>query len=106
MTWATDVKPGQVLKISKMAGDKGDELALGEEGIAWGVVLDDENMMVFCKIDQRGYPGAKGASWTSRVYPTNWADEGSEWADADNVPADVPPEFWPIAARAALNGGV
>jgi hypothetical protein len=100
------VKPGQVLKISKMVGEKGDELALGEEGLAWGIVLDDENMMVFCKIDQRGYPGARGSAWTSRVYPTDWADEESEWADADAVPDDVPPEFWPIAARAALNGGV
>lgn len=108
MSWTADVKPGQVLKISKMVGDHGDELALGEDGVAWGIVLDDENMMVFCKIDQRGYPGASaaGARWTSRVYPTDWADEESEWADADNVPNDVPPEFWPIAARAALNGGV
>lgn len=107
MSWTADVKPGQVLKISKMVGDKGDELALGEDGVAYGIVLDDANMMVFTKIDQQGfYRGASGLSWVSRVYPTDWADEESDWVKDDEVPADIPSEFWPIAAQAALNGGV
>jgi hypothetical protein len=106
VTWAADAKPGQILKITKMVNDHGDELALGEDGEAYGIVLDDENMMVFRKADQHGYPGANGAKWVSRVYPIDWADEDSEWADADRVPQDVPNEFWPIAAQAGLNGGV
>lgn len=108
MSWTADVKPGQVLKITKMVDDRGAELDLGEDHTVWGIVLDDESMMVFSKVNQRGYPGAyqAGAKWVSRVYPTDWADENSVWADADEVPDDVPTEFWPIAARAALNEGV
>jgi hypothetical protein len=108
MTWAADCKPGQILKITKMVSDKGGELALGEDNVAWGIVLDNENMMVFTEVDQSGfYRGAPNASrWVSRVYPTDWADEDSVWADADEVPATVPSEFWPIAAQAALNDGV
>lgn len=106
MSWTSDIKPGQVLEITKMVGDKGDELELGEDHKVWGIVLDAENMMVFSKIRQRGYPGAKGDTWTSRVFPTDWADEDSKWAKADDVPDDVPSEFWTIAARAALDDGV
>lgn len=107
MSWTADVKPGQVLKITKMVGDKGGELDLSEDHVVWGIVLDnDNNMMVFSKVDQRGYPHAKGAKWVSRVVPTDWADEDSQWANADDVPDDVPPEFWTIAARAALDDGV
>jgi len=105
MSWASDTKPGQILKITKMVNDQGSELDLGEDHVVWGIVLDNENMMVFSKVTQRGYPGAysAGAKWVSRVYPTNWADEDSHWADADEVPDDVPQEFWPIAARSALD---
>jgi hypothetical protein len=108
MSWTADVKPGQVLKITKMVGDKGDELALGEEGVAFGIVLDSDSMMVFTQIDQQGfYRGAPLAhAWVSRVYPTDWADEDSRWLKDDEVPSDVPPEFWSIAAQAALNGGI
>jgi hypothetical protein len=108
MAWAADVKPGQVLKITKMVSDHGGELALGDDHVAWGIVLDDANMMVFTEVDQSGfYRGAPNAArWVSRVYPTEWADEDSEWANADAVPDDVPPEFWSIAAQAALNDGV
>lgn len=104
MSWKTDTKPGQILKITKMVSDRGQELDLGEDHVTWGIVLDDESMMVFSKVDQRGYPGAMGKSkWVSRVYPIDWADEDSHWADADEVPEDVPQEFWPIAARCALD---
>lgn len=107
MSWTVDVKPGQVLKITKMVGDHGDELALGDDNVAWGIVLDDVSMMVFCKVSQLGYPGAKGEMiWTSRVYPTDWADEDSERPEADEVAPDVPREFWAISAQAGLNGGV
>src|SRR4051812_46821889 len=100
MSWTSDIKPGQILRITKMVSDKGGELDLDEERPAWGIVLDDENMMVFTEVDQsykyRGAPNAN--AWVSRVYPTDWADEESRWADADEVPDNVPPEFWSIAA--------
>lgn len=107
MSWTSDVKPGQILKITKMVSDKGGELALGEDHVVWGIVLDNENMMVFSKIKQDGlYRNAKGDAWVSRVLPTDWADEDSQWADSEEVPTDVPPEFWTISAQAALNDGV
>jgi hypothetical protein len=55
MAWAADVKPGQVLKITKMVSDHGGELALGDDHVAWGIVLDDANMMVFTEVDQSGF---------------------------------------------------
>jgi hypothetical protein len=99
--------PGNVLKISKFDESHADELGLGEDGAegAYGIVLDDDNMMVFCKIRQRGYPGAKGNSWTSRVYPIAWA-EPEHTERVEDGPDDLPTEFWPIAAQAALNGGL
>lgn len=106
MSWTADVKPGQVLRITKMIEHYSHQMDITDEHPVWGIVLDDETMLVFSKIDQHGYPNAKGERWVSRVMPTEWADEDSRWAKAEEVPEDVPVEFWPIAARAALDEGV
>lgn len=111
MIETADVRPGQVLRITRMGHGENtlaDELGLGDGHIAYGIVLDAENMMVFTQIEQHGYPGAKGGKmWASRVYPTGWCDvQTTEAVEADAVQEDVPPEFWPISARAGLNGGI
>lgn len=104
MSWKADTRPGHILKITKMVNDQGQELGLGEDNTVWGIVLDDELMMVYSKLAQRGYPGAKGDNWVSRVYPIDWADEDSENVEAEAVPDDVPEDFWPLSARVALEG--
>lgn len=101
MTWNVGkVKPGEVLRITKLVNDHGVEV----ENDAWGIVLDDEDMMLFAKRERiygsRGDQSHEG--WSSRVCPITWADEDTEIAVADQVPDDMPADFWPLSARLSL----
>ena len=99
MSWHVGtVKPGDVLRITKLVNSNGIQMS----DDAWGVVLDDEDMMVFEKREKDWRIPSSVAGWSSKVCPIDWADEDSKLAVADEVPADVPADFWPLAARLSL----
>jgi hypothetical protein len=93
-------KPGEVLRVTKLVNDNDTQI----EDDAWGVVLDDEDMMLFIKRERiygsRGDQSHDG--WSSRVCPIGWADEDTQVAAADEVPQDVPADFWALSARLTL----
>jgi hypothetical protein len=99
MTWKTETKPGDVLRITKLTGTFDVEIS----DDAWAVVLDDEDMMVFIKRERDPRVLTSVAGWTSQVCPIGYADaETTQIALADEVPEDMPQDFWPLAARLAL----
>lgn len=100
MTWTTRVRPGDILRVTKLVNDNGIQI----EDDGWGIVLDDEDMMLFVhrERDPRANDAQAHEGWSSRVTPINWADEDSEIAAADAVPQDMPADFWPLVARLQL----
>jgi hypothetical protein len=100
MTWTTRTKPGDVLRITKLVNANGVQI----EDDCWGIVLDDEDMMLFVPRTRDPHANKSQAheGWSSRVCPIDYADEDSEVAVADDVPKDVPDDFWALVARLQL----
>lgn len=100
MTWHTGtVHAGDVLRITKLVDNWGVDIS----DDAWGIALDDEDMMVFIKREKPGHFSKQAVGgWSSQVCPIGWADEDTRAADADDVPKDIPDDFWPLAARLSL----
>jgi hypothetical protein len=100
MTWKTRTKPGEVLRITKLVNTNGVEI----ENDCWGIILDDEDMMLYIRRerDPRANKAQAHEGWSSRVCPIDYADEDSELAKADDIPEDVPADFWPLASQLQL----
>lgn len=92
------MKPGNVLRITKLVDDWGQEISSD----AYGIILDDEDMMVFRRTEKDPRIPTSVSGWASQVCPIGWADEDSETAVADDVPKDIPDDFWPLVARLSL----
>jgi hypothetical protein len=87
-----------VLRITKLVDQWGQEIS----NDAWGIVLDDEDMMVFRKMEAHPMVKTSVSGWASQVCPLGYADEDTQVAVADDVPADVPDDFWPLAVSLQL----
>lgn len=89
---------GSVLRITRLVNDFGTQVS----DDAWGIVLDGEDMMVFEKRERDLRVLTSVTGWISRVCPLGWGDEDFALAKVEDVPADIPPDFWPLAARLTL----
>jgi hypothetical protein len=100
MSWKTYTKPGDVLRITKLVNENGIQV----EDDAWGIVLDNVDMIVYVKRTRIAGANEKQSfdGWSSRVCAIDWADEDTEIAKAEEVPEDIPPDFWPLTASIQL----
>lgn len=83
-------RPGTVLKVSRDY-DKPPYMLEGEH---YAVSMGDDDVMIFTKHD---------SGWNSRVCSLGEGDEVREIKD-EEVPADIPADFWPLVARLQLTG--
>lgn len=92
MSWT----PGNVLVVKEIK-----KFDLPDEG-AFAIVLDEEDAMLFFKAECGVGGTRREIGWRSGVEPLADLGDDTRLAGDDEVPDDVPADFWPLSARSAM----